>query len=402
MSLWSATVGSAPGPGTQDPAALLVDAMGSVTADASVVAALSPQSRIMLVTVQSAVEGVVGDVAKEAILAMSPHMLELIGETCTAALGTVIEAIPFIGQVATMVMLVVDEINGKEAQKAAQEAARQQACQQKEAARVPVGTGPQVMPCDIVSVYDAADIQELLLKGGSAGDVESENARPTIGESIIRLTEGWSNGHREPLAKVYAMAQSNPTLLKILGLQRDKAWAGDVPKDRQLLHAKIRKAIETTRKHAPRTSTDGGASLWPVILDMMEDERKRGFLTTQYMTWLLGHFYSQKGAAPLPCVGTAPARAAAVNKLLTDWQETINPWYSGGAEKQKEVEERAAEIARAVGEGRSQTTGRLVIHTKQRFKLATPAQAKTKVLAKRVVKVGAGVGVLWGLWRLFL
>lgn len=386
-----------------DPTVLLADAMGSVTADASIVAILSPQSRIMTVTVQTAINTVVGDAAASLMASLAPDILTMVGETATASLATVGEMIPFVGQVVAGIMLVVDDINGKEAaKKAAKEAAVQQ-CQQEEAQAAPVGTGPDVMPTDIFSLYDSQDVAELGLKYSSAGD---RAERPTLGNTLRWLTED-SGPHRKGLLAMYPAIAKNENLARMFGLERDTAFRGDIPAGRRAMFRKLRLAMESQRKHLPRGSTDGGASLWPIYLDLLKDEYAAGHITDGSATFLLGHYLanSKTGAVipqPLACVGTAPARARMIRRLVTDWEETLNPWYSSGASKQKELEEKASEIAADVARSRTAYRGWAV--KKSRFVLPSQDEMKRKSSSGRIKRITIGgiavfvIGKLVGFW----
>lgn len=363
--------------GGDSPTGLVADAVASFTADASAVASLSPQSRIMVVTIENAIEGVIGKSIDSIARDLAANVSDALGAVVKDSITNVSEAIPFIGQVLSAVMVIVDDITGKEQAKEAQKEANAQSCARREAQFTPVGTDPGrvVVPADIFGRYDKQDAALINLEwdyveSGAVGP------RPTIGESLIRVTEDF---------------KERAALIEQL---RKGGWKGsDIPSNRRKLFQKLREAIEIQRKHSPKGSTDGGKALFPLYLDLLRDTYSRGWMSDSLASFLLGMRIgvARNGktlAVPEACYATSTVRAHAVRALITGWEQTIAPWYGPSKEKQDALEKQAAEIAAGIASKRSGKPIRI------RLALARPKH--------RVIKQIAAVGVLYALVRLLL
>jgi hypothetical protein len=138
--------------------------------------------------------------------------------------------------------------------------------------RIPVGTGPNgaIMPCDIfawgvdATSNDLPGKPPLVMKNGQAVVNVGDGADTDIGNAFIAIFEQWygPGGFSPP----YAPAATPP------------GYGTLIPAETQKVIRALRRAI-----NASFLRGDGGASLWPIYLDICNYQVRAGRLTHDYM-----------------------------------------------------------------------------------------------------------------------
>lgn len=250
-----------------------MSALGVVIKDPQAMAALSPTVRLGVTIAKVAISELSSAEGGSSLLPAAvmafindvSNTAATISSEVGQALSSVGDALPIIGAAISM-FSSAEELISQQKQAVMQNLAA--GCANSYVPVLGTGRGKKIMPADIfVSSWAGGKAAVTVAGPGGKTFLVSPAVAgfpvPTgLGEALIAMTECIDN--------VPGRGMGSPNM--------------GVPAARRALFRQIRKAIEASAVHPELT--DGGASLWPIYLDLLRSEFDAGHLTSNYAAYL--------------------------------------------------------------------------------------------------------------------
>jgi len=299
---------------------------------------LSALSQLGLEALRAGFEEIAGGPLRDILhAAVSEAVEELVSGTVADAVATA-AAIPFAGAILGWVAMVAGKVI-ESFDDAADRAEYARNCLQRERSRRPIGTGSggAVMPCDVLAPYlvehpnhaapwiEWSGLKNYIPACPSLGHAMWMRGcgMSIAGERLLRGVEpSWErqlDQSAELKAKQYA---------RLARFARRQMSARDLGPRHAAQFIDLATRIGATRN---KRGTDGGVSLWPLLMDLLLQERESGAVPDQF-TWHL-HAYYRTFARPHRVERVEPPECGfqesreAVGRLLDNWSKTIRPVY---------------------------------------------------------------------------
>lgn len=362
--------------------ALMVLAAQSVIGDGAALGALSPVARITLNTIRVVTEDVLKEPIEKLSRTLISELSEQIGNIATSLGLEMMDVIPYLG---TIIKAIASLISLIASAKAAQEAELQEYCSLfLDRYKLPAGTGSSLAGCVLCPTdLFAANIAPESWRGGAP------KLRCALAQVLMRITEGspmdvddlnWNQAAVD-LAKA-ARDDSNltpkpanvlraewitmtdqrfadmATVYPIIAIREGLSYHPGLgmPKARTAQLRALRKAMEAC--YGPSLPagavSDGGVALWPVYLDLFLDCFTKGWLNWDYCAYLLrcditgsdgnAHVSETGWFGPSDSPECNQRIVGLVRGLVTQWKQSVQPYYSQGKAKMLELEQEASKI----------------------------------------------------------
>lgn len=333
---------------------------------------------------------------------VSAAVESVISQTVIRAIESVSD-IPLLGAAVDFIFAIAQGVAEAEANAQRVQQARRRQCQEMERLDkpVPTGYGGEVYPADLLGYY----LKRSSVPAGGDPKVykaprppvvvpDGEGVPPAIGEALWLYGFGYMVSPRA----VITMTKEEDLLL----IKKAMAFGMDLPPDMALGPTELRReqfricaeniAASRISEIGTRRESDGGASVWPIILDILLDQRSRTpphfveWLTQHYVVRPPGHAPWVEGPPP-GSVSTAPEcylpqSRAAVDRMIESWRLTVDPFYT-------QDRARAEELKRSVDAEVRRVLGQLPASTLLRYR-RTLRRSLTRPSPARVALLGAG------------
>jgi hypothetical protein len=308
---------------------------------------LSPYSQLSVSGLRTGFETLldtpVPDIALEAVTATIDA---LVSSTVLAAMNSV-TSVPLVGTLLGFAVAVVSALAGQGDLEQAHEDQQRRECAENARRYVPINTGPggKVVPADLLASYlDWSDPERVVPPEVRA---QGGGRPPSIGMAL------WTAGYGYPRIAELAetlrkkrYGQQNRAL-KVLRAQALRELGTDGPTDQR--RRQFRLVAEAIALSRDRPESDGGVSLWPVLLDVLRSQEDR--TPGAYLHFLATH--DVNGSADPPeiyetleeCKNGAALKA--VVEIRRDWGLTIDPMYAPDRAKAEELKRQIDATVRA-------------------------------------------------------